>query len=300
MKRDRVFLISVMLLIGIIAILGFLKFSINGFSVYDGRDEDLALKGITGNSVFGNLLDDLFGNGENEEENVLLSSPTGCTIFVDKNIVPSSCTTYNEDTRSCPGGTEKAYKTIDGADSVAVAEDVVCVRAGTYTETITPINSGTANAKITFKAYPSEECQGTLGTKRANCQVILSTGSNKGAFVDGDYIRIEGFRFETSATNGGIFGIEVRGGRGIEIVNNEITGYTFNAIQFSGVRDSLVRNNYVHHTAEDPFHGGAVTNVTIEYNTFGTPDYARASALGTHADGLDFYGAGTTNGVIIR
>ena len=49
------------------------------------------------------------------------------------------------------------FRTIQKAASLAVAGDVVIVRAGTYRETVRPPRSGSAGAPITFQAYPGEQ-----------------------------------------------------------------------------------------------------------------------------------------------
>ncbi|MBQ3573920.1 MAG: carbohydrate-binding protein [Clostridia bacterium] len=49
------------------------------------------------------------------------------------------------------------FKTIGKAASLAAAGDTVIVRGGTYRETLTPANSGTENAPITFKAAEGEK-----------------------------------------------------------------------------------------------------------------------------------------------
>ena len=59
MKRGSIFIVSLVILIGIIALLFFIKgLRINGYAVYDGKYDNLALEknaGITGNSVFSDL-----------------------------------------------------------------------------------------------------------------------------------------------------------------------------------------------------------------------------------------------------
>ena len=59
MKRGSIFIVSLLMLIVVIVLLLLVgKLGINGFSVYDGKFDNLALqKGITGNSVFGDLGD---------------------------------------------------------------------------------------------------------------------------------------------------------------------------------------------------------------------------------------------------
>ncbi len=56
---------------------------------------------------------------------------------------------------SNPGTFSAPFATIQKAASEAVAGDNVIIRGGTYRETVTPANSGTANSRITYKAYES-------------------------------------------------------------------------------------------------------------------------------------------------
>ncbi len=56
-----------------------------------------------------------------------------------------------------PGTLEKPYLTISKAASVAVAGDVVFIREGTYEETLSPQNSGTAGNPIVFQSFPGEK-----------------------------------------------------------------------------------------------------------------------------------------------
>ncbi|TYA65946.1 T9SS type A sorting domain-containing protein [Seonamhaeicola marinus] len=58
---------------------------------------------------------------------------------------------------SNPGTMESPYLTISKAASVAVAGDIVYIREGTYEETLSPANSGTAGNPIIFQSYPGEK-----------------------------------------------------------------------------------------------------------------------------------------------
>lgn len=55
------------------------------------------------------------------------------------------------------GSIENPYLTISKAATIAVAGDVVYIREGTYEETLTPTNSGTAGNPIVFQSYPGEK-----------------------------------------------------------------------------------------------------------------------------------------------
>ncbi len=55
------------------------------------------------------------------------------------------------------GTMENPFLTIGKAAEVAVAGDVVFIREGTYEETLTPANSGTAGNPIIFQSFPNEK-----------------------------------------------------------------------------------------------------------------------------------------------
>lgn len=58
---------------------------------------------------------------------------------------------------SNPGSQSQPFQTIQKCASVATAGSTCVIRAGTYHETVTPANSGTASAPITFQAYNGEQ-----------------------------------------------------------------------------------------------------------------------------------------------
>ncbi len=321
MKRSGIFLVSLVVLLGAILVLGVFRVTINGFSVYDG--DDLAFRGIAGDNIWDDVQKFFGFTGEEQGGQVALSSPSGCTIFVDKNIAPSPCTTYNEATRSCTGGSERAYKTLTGAANVAVAVDVVCARAGTYAETLSPVNSGTVNNKITFKAYPGEECQGTMGKTKVpgSCKVIIS-GQENGADLGGrNHIRIEGFEIKdhdgagiynmivwgatSYQTNGNQFvnnyihnnngdGIDSENSDNTLVENNEIFDNLDTAVRFGGQLSSrglIGRGNNIHYNGKDGFQGGC-TNCLFEFNEMYDQIHTEQ-----HQDGFDL---GDLENVTIR
>ena len=57
---------------------------------------------------------------------------------------------------SSPGTLSQPFQTIQKAASVMVAGDTAFIRAGIYRETVTPANSGTQNAPITYMPYNGE------------------------------------------------------------------------------------------------------------------------------------------------
>ena len=327
MKRRGILLVSLIVLLAAILVLGVFRASINGLSVYDG--DDLAFRGIAGDGIWNNFKDFFGFGGEQQEGQVALSSPTGCTIFVDKNIVPSTCTTYNEATRSCTGGTERAYKTLTGAANVAVAGDIVCARSGIYTESLAPVNSGTPSQKITFKAYPGEGCQGDSSAQakqsKTDCQIIIDGQSLDYAvnLYQRKYIRIEGFDIRNalehivylqSNDDNTAEGIEIvnnyihdgrRGGNAqnsqsagirasgtlkkVILENNEIKR-VYNAIRIGKGNNVILRGNHIDEIDCDAVGHGISYNMTIENNYIHGPTFNTNNLPDPcHQDGLDLY-----------
>ncbi len=79
----------------------------------------------------------------------------GETIYVD-NTLSASCTDYAPASRSCGGGSARAYASLRGAADAARAGDRVVIRGGTYTEGLYPGNSGTPDQPIVFTAAEGE------------------------------------------------------------------------------------------------------------------------------------------------
>src|ERR1039457_21848 len=57
---------------------------------------------------------------------------------------------------SAPGTMAQPFQTIQKAASIMVAGDTAYIRAGVYRETVTPANSGTPSAPITYLPYNGE------------------------------------------------------------------------------------------------------------------------------------------------
>ncbi|MHC4365222.1 MAG: right-handed parallel beta-helix repeat-containing protein, partial [Planctomycetota bacterium] len=126
-----------------------------------------------------------------------------------------------------PGTEAQPWKSLAKAASTAQAGDTVLVKAGTYSETLRPANSGTAGNFITFKAYPGDECQGGYMEEKTNSLVKIDAGGSYAAAVDLQarrYIRIEGFEIANSARAGVLVddSIQTAVFSGCEIVNNYI------------------------------------------------------------------------------
>lgn len=54
------------------------------------------------------------------------------------------------------GTIDQPFRTINKASQIMRAGNTCIIREGTYQETITPMNSGTENAPITYKSFPGE------------------------------------------------------------------------------------------------------------------------------------------------
>ncbi|MBP3962605.1 fibronectin type III domain-containing protein [Paenibacillus lignilyticus] len=88
-----------------------------------------------------------------------LSVLIALSVYVTGPQIANAATSYyvattGSDTNS--GTQASPFKTIQKAASIAVAGDTVIIRGGTYRETITPANSGSAGNLITYQAYTGE------------------------------------------------------------------------------------------------------------------------------------------------
>ena len=77
-------------------------------------------------------------------------------IYVDPQIQPAECSTYDPASRSCSGGSEQAYKTLAGAAAVAGPGDTVLIRGDDYSEALIPQISGDPGNPVTWRNYQNE------------------------------------------------------------------------------------------------------------------------------------------------
>jgi hypothetical protein len=77
-------------------------------------------------------------------------------IFVDPQIQPSDCSTYDPALRSCSGGSDQAYKTLAGAAAVAGPGDTVLIREDSYSNPLIPQISGESGRPVTWRNYQDE------------------------------------------------------------------------------------------------------------------------------------------------
>lgn len=103
------------------------------------------------------------------------------TMYVDNQLSSNCLGNYSISNRNCSGWDGDAYNNMTEAANIAVAGDIVLIRAGTYSLQLAPQNSGTPGNYISFKNYMNE-------------QVIIS-GSNLAPALwleQKSFIKIEG------------------------------------------------------------------------------------------------------------
>ncbi|MFQ5613249.1 MAG: endo alpha-1,4 polygalactosaminidase [Anaerolineae bacterium] len=124
-----------------------------------------------------------------------------------------------------PGSQAQPWRTIQKAANTLTAGDTVYIRAGTYPEQVTPLNSGSAGNYITYAAYPGE-------TATIDGASISLPAWDAGLFnvEDRSYIRISGLRVINAGPNMNNSGIYVDNSSYIIIENN----YTYNTVS-SGI-----------------------------------------------------------------
>jgi hypothetical protein len=153
---------------------------------------------------------------------LIISSPyvEAANYYVDIN--HSQASDSNTGTESLP------WKTIGHAASVAVAGDTIYVKAGTYSETVTPSNNGTSDNKIIFKA----------STRRSVTVNRFNISKN--------FIRVEGFQITHNTVN---YGISITGNN-VEVVDNYLYNIQSAAIGGSWTpktESAYIANNYIFH-----------------------------------------------------
>lgn len=82
---------------------------------------------------------------------------SGPVLYVDGLISSTSCSTYDPVTRTCIGGSSRAYKTLAAVNGVIVAGETALIRAGTYNTLLSPVQSGTSSQPITYQRYGTEQ-----------------------------------------------------------------------------------------------------------------------------------------------
>ncbi|MGH8603291.1 MAG: right-handed parallel beta-helix repeat-containing protein, partial [Gammaproteobacteria bacterium] len=198
---------------------------------------------------------------------------TAQTYYVDNN--HPSANDSNPATEALP------WKTIQKAANTLVAGDTVYIKQGTYTGTVSPKNSGSAGAFITYSAYPGHEHQ-----------VILDGAAFR--IIKKSYIIASGLRVQNvlQGTSGGSIGIRIEGpGSNIIVSGN----YTFNTGS-SGIAAWGVPYG------KDPtiYDYKAITNLIIENNKIEKAcngGYNEAITVANGVDNFEIKGNLVFNGV---
>ncbi len=171
----------------------------------------------------------------------LLGTPTPAAASGSGNVfyVSTSGNDANPGTLSLP------WRTVQKAADTLVAGDTVLIRAGTYASTarITPRNSGTASAYITYKAYPGEHP--VIVTDAGQGFFIAGTSTSKKGYIEinGLTVTARAVPFTTESCGTGIY---VEYAHHIRILNNVVKDSGGSGITFETGSDyALIQGNIV-------------------------------------------------------
>ncbi len=81
----------------------------------------------------------------------------GKTLYVDQQISRDSCKDYSPGDRACGEGFDEAYRRLSDACIRVESGGTVILRAGSYSEQLSPVRSGSAKAPIAFKNAQGEK-----------------------------------------------------------------------------------------------------------------------------------------------
>jgi parallel beta-helix repeat protein len=146
-----------------------------------------------------------------------------------------------------PGTESQPWRTIQKAADTLVAGDTVLIKSGTYTETVRPANSGTADAYITYKAYPGHN------------PVVLSDWWSTFRIDGKNYIEVNGLTLTGSHFSG--TGIAPKDSHHIRIINNVVYGNGEGGIDTNERTDYLlIEGNVVFDNAfSSPYQGSGIS-----------------------------------------
>ena len=197
------------------------------------------------------------------------------TYYVDN--TNGSCSDSGSGSAAAP------FCTIGKAASVLQPGESVLVVAGTYAETVSPANSGTAGNPITYSAAPGVTVTGN-GTATGNAfRMTGSTGHS--------YIVIDGF----TVTDTVDYGIYASGADHITISNNHVSsagspvsGSTRMGIYFTNTDNSVITGNTTDHNSQDGIRltGGSSGNLVSNNVSFGNAEQWQRNATGIQVTGL--------------
>jgi hypothetical protein len=139
-----------------------------------------------------------------------------------------------------------AWQTISYAESQMGAGDTVCIRGGTYNETITINISGNSGNTINFENYASET---PLITGPAS-------GTGSSLIISSNYVKLDGLTFKRRATGTGhstkVVNVDLVRADHVEVANCEVYGngawtdWNSNNTAVHGIRISGSQYAYIH------------------------------------------------------
>ncbi len=197
--------------------------------------------------------------------------PPAAMLYVDR--ASSGCSD------SGGGAASQPFCTIGAAAARAVAGQTVVVAAGTYTEDVTPANSGTARAPIVFAAAPE-------------ARVTVTGGPNAFTLSTKSWITVRGF--DVMGTTGD--GVSVSNASNITLTANHVSycgqpvsHRTARGIRLSATTNSLVAGNVVDHNTD---FGILLANGTTGVTIVGNEVSHNARVFEHAAAGIRVYGSG--------
>src|SRR6266516_411663 len=185
-----------------------------------------------------------------------------------------------------PGSLTTPFCTINTATQKMVAGETTYVMAGTYTETVSFKNSGSAAAPITLQAYPGST------PVLANSSADAITISSKA------YVIIDGLTIQTP-TGKCIYA----SGGGNHTVRNvtcsgagqPVSGQTKHGIQFNSTSGGTIAHNTSYNNTDA---GIAVTGTASNVQVIGNLTYGNARGYTRAAPGIDIRATG--GGIVIE
>jgi parallel beta-helix repeat protein len=202
--------------------------------------------------------------------------------------LPSFATTYyvatNGNDSNNGTSTSTPFATINKAASVAVAGDVVHVRGGIYTQTVSIHNDGTASARILFRSYPGETA--TIdGSNTAPGTVLVN-------FYDANYVDFTHFEIVNSKH----VGISLWSSKNCTLANNVIhnslkSGIYVGADLIGQSYDNRISNNRIYNNVmENTAHtsGGTALGINKSHRV----TVAGNTIYENHGQGISYSGGG--------
>ena len=183
--------------------------------------------------------------------------PPVAAYYVDKNHPSAS--------DSSPGTENLPWLTITHAANTVQAGDTVCIKGGTYYESVTPVNSGEPQKIITFKSYVGDT-------------VIVEGKFN---LENKNYVKLDGLKLVGASRSTGGEAVRVPGSVGLVIENCKMTNWE-NGVNGWGGSDITIRNCQMIDLGED-----GIKLADWQQGLFEDNVIAHLDGSGGHSDGMD-------------